>query len=170
MNFILRLKLIDLLQPLNSAMIKDRTLSEDAKNLYIQLINSSFYGLLTGLYLMCDAATDESLTETCLKYMQTFTALCGALDLCIPRDAFVIAFCRASLPPHYAHTILNMNYQELGFKGIFVLYCRNVKCKNICKILISLVDTHDMLTQYTGPCIENDFRHQVVAVCILNTS
>lgn len=23
-----------------------------------------------------------------------------------------------------------------------------------------------MLTQYTGPCIENDFRHQVVAVSI----
>lgn len=109
---------IDFIQPPNAETIKQRSVSEEDKNLYIQLINSSFYGLLTGLYLMCDAATDESLTETCLKYMQTFTAICGALDLCMPRDAFVIAFCRASLPPHYAHTILNMNYQELGFKGI----------------------------------------------------
>lgn len=85
---------------------------------------------------MCDAATDESLTETCLKYMQTFTALCGALDLCMPRDAFVIAFCRASLPPHYAHTILNMNYQELGFKSNLTSAV-HVELKNKYNVLFS---------------------------------
>uniref|UniRef100_A0A336JYA7 Protein MON2 homolog n=1 Tax=Culicoides sonorensis TaxID=179676 RepID=A0A336JYA7_CULSO len=127
--------------PTNAKIIKNTT-SDKEKELYIQLINSSFNGILTGLYLLCDAATDENLTDTCLNYMQAFTALCGSLDLIVPRDAFVNAFCRAALPPHYAHTILNMNCHEFGFK----------------------VDTHDMISNYTGPCIENDFRHQVVAV------
>lgn len=106
-----------ILQPPEIETIKKHITTDEQKALYLQLINSSFFGLLAGLYLMCDAATDESLTDSCLKQMQTFTALCGILDQRIPRDAFVVAFCRASLPPHYAHTILNMNYQDFGFKS-----------------------------------------------------
>lgn len=52
-------------------------------------------------------STDESATENVLKAIQTFASLCGLLDLQIPRDAFITAICKASLPPHYALTVLN---------------------------------------------------------------
>ena len=32
--------------------------------------------------------------------------MCGLLDLHTPRDAFITAICKASLPPHYALTVL----------------------------------------------------------------
>ena len=50
---------------------------------------------------------DESATEVILKSVQLYTSLCGQLDLSTPRDAFITALCKASLPPHYALTILN---------------------------------------------------------------
>lgn len=51
-------------------------------------------------------STDESATENVLKEIQTFASLCGLLDLHTPRDAFITAICKASLPPHYALTVL----------------------------------------------------------------
>lgn len=51
-------------------------------------------------------STDESATENVLKSIQTFASLCGQLDLQAPRDAFITAICKASLPPHYALTVL----------------------------------------------------------------
>lgn len=36
------------------------------------------------------------------------------LDIQTPRDAFITAICRSSLPPHYALSVLNMGYQFSG--------------------------------------------------------
>lgn len=52
-------------------------------------------------------STDESATEAILKSQQIFASLCGRLALNTPRDAFITALCKASLPPHYALTVLN---------------------------------------------------------------
>lgn len=51
-------------------------------------------------------STDEAATENILKSIQIFAALCGQLELHTPRDAFITAICKASLPPHYALTVL----------------------------------------------------------------
>ncbi|XP_052894709.1 protein MON2 homolog isoform X2 [Anopheles moucheti] len=91
--------------------------SEADKALHIQLIHSSWLGLLTALGPLIDAATDESSTESVLKAIQNFAALCGLLELHTPRDAFITALCRASLPPHYALSVLNVNYQGSAFKS-----------------------------------------------------
>lgn len=80
---------------------------ENSKELNCQLINSSWCGLLAALSPLIDASTDESITENVLKALQTYTALCGLLDLHTPRDAFITAICKSSLPPHYALTVLN---------------------------------------------------------------
>jgi hypothetical protein len=58
------------------------------------------------MYISC-FSTDESATEQILKAEQTLANLCGLLGLTTPRDAFITALCKASLPPHYALTILN---------------------------------------------------------------
>jgi hypothetical protein len=94
--------------------------TEDEKILHCQLINSSWCGLLAALNPLIDAATDESVTENVLKSMQNYAALCGLLELHVPRDAFITAICKASLPPHYALSVLNMGYQGLGLKCKFL--------------------------------------------------
>lgn len=76
-------------------------------DLHCQLIQSSWCGLLSALSPLIDASTDEAITENILKSVQTYAALCGELDLTIPRDAFITAICKSSLPPHYAFTVLN---------------------------------------------------------------
>lgn len=80
---------------------------QQQRQLHAQLINSSWCGLLAALSPLIDASTDESASENVLKAVQTFASLCGALDLPVPRDAFITAICKASLPPHYALTVLN---------------------------------------------------------------
>lgn len=80
---------------------------ENSRELNCQLINSSWCGLLAALCPLVDASTDESITENVLKALQTYTALCGLLELQTPRDAFITAICKSSLPPHYALTVLN---------------------------------------------------------------
>ncbi|XP_066601178.1 protein MON2 homolog isoform X2 [Prorops nasuta] len=85
---------------------KDYKPTEEERKLHVQLINSSWCGLLAALSPLVDASTDESATENVLKAIQTFAALCGQLDLQTPRDAFITAICKASLPPHYALTVL----------------------------------------------------------------
>ena len=52
-------------------------------------------------------STDESATEAILKAMQSLAQLSGRLELTTPRDAFITAACKASLPPHYTLTVLN---------------------------------------------------------------
>lgn len=112
--------------------------SEADRQLHTQLVTSSWCGLLAALTPLIDAATDESVTENVLKAMQNYAALCGTLgntfesmsttfhqnlfenfslfriDIQTPRDAFITAICRSSLPPHYALSVLNMGYQFSG--------------------------------------------------------
>ena len=62
-------------------------------------------------------STDESATERILKSEQAYAHLCGALDMTLTRDAFITALCKASLPPNYALTVLNMYPQQGLPKG-----------------------------------------------------
>lgn len=94
-----------------------KRVSDEDKQLHVQLITSSWCGLLAALTPLIDAATDESATENVLKAMQNYAALCGILELHTPRDAFITAICKASLPPHYALSVLNMGYQMAGIKS-----------------------------------------------------
>ena len=93
--------------------------TEEERQLHCQLLNSSWCGLLAALTPLIEAATDETVTENVLKAMQNYAALCGLLELNIPRDAFITAICKASLPPHYALSVLNMGYQGTGLKCNF---------------------------------------------------
>ena len=63
-------------------------------------------------------STDETATENILKAELTMASLCGRLGLVTPRDAFITAICKASLPPHYALTVLNSNTSSLYSKGL----------------------------------------------------
>ena len=125
-----------------------KRVSEEDKTLHCQLINSSWCGLLAALTPLIDAATDEAMTECVLKSMQNFAALCGMLDLSTPRDAFITAICKSSLPPHYALSVLNMGYQGMNLKT----HMRG--------------NSQDLQSnQYIGQCIdENQQRFPIVAV------
>lgn len=80
---------------------------ERERKLKEELINSSWCGMLAALSLLLDASTDETATESILKSEQAYASICGKLDMTTPRDAFITALCKASLPPHYTLTILN---------------------------------------------------------------
>lgn len=102
---------------------------EEDKELYCQLIKSSWCGLLSALSPLIDASTDESITENILKAIQTYASLCGELKLDTPRDAFITAICKSSLPPHYALTVLNAVTTGTGLRtGIqcFFFVCKYV--------------------------------------------
>lgn len=85
----------------NMAIITD----EEYKPLCLQLINSSWSGLLSAFIPLVETSIDEGTTENILKAMQNYAALCGMLQQLQPRDAFIMAMCRASFPPHYAVSI-----------------------------------------------------------------
>lgn len=89
---------------------------DEERTLHCQLINSSWCGLLAALTPLIDASTDEAMAECVLKSMQNYAALCGMLELSTPRDAFITSICKASLPPHYALSVLNMGY-NMTMKG-----------------------------------------------------
>ncbi|EDV29746.1 uncharacterized protein TRIADDRAFT_19890 [Trichoplax adhaerens] len=74
------------------------------QKLWKKMITSSWCGLLAAMSLLLDASTDEGTTEALLKGFQQYTSMCGLLQLAMPRDAFITALCKASLPPHYALT------------------------------------------------------------------
>nr|XP_034192055.1 protein MON2 homolog isoform X1 [Osmia lignaria] len=114
--------------------------SESERKLHTQLINSSWCGLLAALSPLIDASTDESATENVLKAIQTFASLCGQLELQAPRDAFITAICKASLPPHYALTVLYNAPQGIP------------------------TARQQESTQYNVTIGEPDYRQQVVAV------
>uniref|UniRef100_A0A087Y5F1 Protein MON2 homolog n=1 Tax=Poecilia formosa TaxID=48698 RepID=A0A087Y5F1_POEFO len=82
-----------------------------------EMVNASWCGLLAALSLLLDASTDEAATENILKAEMTMASLCGRLGLVTPRDAFITAICKASLPPHYALTVLSSNTSNLSSKG-----------------------------------------------------
>ncbi|KAK9890442.1 hypothetical protein WA026_010528 [Henosepilachna vigintioctopunctata] len=114
------------------------------RELHCQLIQSSWCGLLSALSPLIDASTDESITENILKSIQTYAALCGEMGLTVPRDAFITAICKSSLPPHYAFTVLNT-----VASGI-----------NLRTGLRDSQDLNNLVPQYT----DIDCRLQVVAV------
>ncbi|XP_043493036.1 protein MON2 homolog isoform X1 [Polistes fuscatus] len=114
--------------------------TEFEHKLHVQLITSSWCGLLAALSPLIDASTDESATENVLKAIQTYAALCGQLDLQSPRDAYITAICKGSLPPHYALTVLYNAPQGIP--------CARTQESN----------------QYNLSMGEPDHRHQVVAV------
>uniref|UniRef100_A0A671Z0C4 Protein MON2 homolog n=1 Tax=Sparus aurata TaxID=8175 RepID=A0A671Z0C4_SPAAU len=74
-----------------------------------EMVSACWCGLLAALSLLLDASTDETATENILKAELTMASLCGRLGLVTPRDAFITAICKASLPPHYALTVLSSN-------------------------------------------------------------
>lgn len=122
--------------------------TEEERVLHRQLINSSWCGLLAALSPLIDASTDESASENVLKAIRTFASLCGLLDLHVARDAFITAICKASLPPHYALTILNTAPHGAGSLRSH-----------------SRASSQDLSSQYSlSPYNETDFRQQVVAV------
>lgn len=116
-----------------------------SKELKCQLIASSWCGLLAALSPLVDASTDEAISENILNAIQTYTALCGQLDLQTPRDAFITAICKSSLPPHYALTVLNTVTSGVSLRQ-------------------GHRDSQDLNSQMVIPYGEVDFRQQVVAV------
>uniref|UniRef100_A0A665UCC3 Protein MON2 homolog n=1 Tax=Echeneis naucrates TaxID=173247 RepID=A0A665UCC3_ECHNA len=82
-----------------------------------EMVNACWCGLLAALSLLLDASTDETATENILKAELTMASLCGRLGLVTPRDAFITAICKASLPPHYALTVLSSNAANLSSKA-----------------------------------------------------
>ncbi|GFN84285.1 protein mon2 homolog, partial [Plakobranchus ocellatus] len=91
--------------------------SEEDRQLHLELINSSWCGILAALSLLLDASTDESATENILKAQETYAHLCGHLGLTTPRDAFITALCKASLPPHYTLTVLGAGTPSASSPG-----------------------------------------------------
>lgn len=71
-------------------------------------------------FFLLPHSTDEAATENILKAELTMAALCGRLGLVTPRDAFITAICKASLPPHYALTVLSSSAANLSSKGTTV--------------------------------------------------
>lgn len=120
--------------------------NDDDIKLYNQLINSSWCGLLAAFVPLVDSSTDEQTTENILKAIQTYTGLCGHLDLNTPRDAFITAICKSSLPANYMLSIFNMQFQGSG---------NNTRTH-------SRTGSQD-LNQYSVP-YECDYRQQVVVV------
>nr|XP_033490467.1 protein MON2 homolog [Epinephelus lanceolatus] len=82
-----------------------------------EMVSACWCGLLAALSLLLDASTDETATENILKAELTMASLCGRLGLVTPRDAFITAICKASLPPHYALTVLSSNAANLSSKA-----------------------------------------------------
>ncbi|XP_030626917.1 protein MON2 homolog isoform X1 [Chanos chanos] len=87
-----------------------------AHQVWEEMVSACWCGLLAALSLLLDASTDETATENILKAEMTMAALCGRLGLVTPRDAFITAICKASLPPHYALTVLNSNAANISNK------------------------------------------------------
>ena len=87
------------------------------------MTEASWHGLLAALSLLLDAAQDETARELVLKSHQDFTSLCGALDIDVARDAFIIALCKASLPPHYDLFITGSKNQEVRWRILYTVYC-----------------------------------------------
>uniref|UniRef100_A0A8C7ZLI8 Protein MON2 homolog n=1 Tax=Oryzias sinensis TaxID=183150 RepID=A0A8C7ZLI8_9TELE len=82
-----------------------------------EMVSACWCGLLAALSLLLDASTDEAATENILKAELTMASLCGRLGLVTPRDAFITAICKASLPPHYALTVLSSSAANLSSKA-----------------------------------------------------
>uniref|UniRef100_A0A8C2DLH9 Protein MON2 homolog n=1 Tax=Cyprinus carpio TaxID=7962 RepID=A0A8C2DLH9_CYPCA len=88
----------------------------EAREVWEEMVSACWCGLLAALSLLLDASTDETATESILKAELSMASLCGRLGLVTPRDAFITAVCKASLPPHYALTVLSSSATSLSNK------------------------------------------------------
>ncbi|KAL3172769.1 hypothetical protein MRX96_012808 [Rhipicephalus microplus] len=113
--------LLDVVQSIATVVnqSKGATANDSAANLRLhrQLVSSSWCGLLAALSLLLDASTDEAATEEILKTMQAYASLCGQLQMSTPRDAFITAMCKGSLPPHYTLTVLNATFPKASARA-----------------------------------------------------
>ncbi|KAM4747143.1 protein MON2 homolog isoform 2-T2 [Rhinophrynus dorsalis] len=104
--------------PQDHASASDPTDKEPgSRTVWEEMINACWCGLLAALSLLLDASTDETATENILKAEMTMASLCGKLGLVTPRDAFITAICKGSLPPHYTLTVLNSSSAALSNKS-----------------------------------------------------
>ncbi|XP_035258149.1 protein MON2 homolog isoform X1 [Anguilla anguilla] len=85
----------------------DHSQEPGPQQVWEEMVSACWCGLLAALSLLLDASTDEAATENILKAELTMASVCGRLGLVTPRDAFITAICKASLPPHYALTVLS---------------------------------------------------------------
>ncbi|XP_039501513.1 protein MON2 homolog [Drosophila santomea] len=129
----------------NTAVITE----EEHKPLCLQLVNSSWSALLSAFIPLVETSIDEATTENILKAMQNYAALCGMLEQLQPRDAFIMAMCRASFPPHYAMSIFANTTQSDG----------DLRCH-------TRSGSQDLSSQFINSCSGDagDFRPQIVAV------
>uniref|UniRef100_A0A8C1AY40 Protein MON2 homolog n=1 Tax=Cyprinus carpio carpio TaxID=630221 RepID=A0A8C1AY40_CYPCA len=104
-----------------------------AREVWEEMVRACWCGLLAALSLLLDASTDETATESILKAELSMASLCGRLGLVTPRDAFITAVCKASLPPHYALTVLSSSATNLSNKA------KNIQCM---RTLLNLAHCH----------------------------
>uniref|UniRef100_A0A3Q0SF80 Protein MON2 homolog n=1 Tax=Amphilophus citrinellus TaxID=61819 RepID=A0A3Q0SF80_AMPCI len=110
--------LLDLVRGITSMIERELAMEEAAAAEFREeMVSACWCGLLAALSLLLDASTDETATENILKAELTMASLCGRLGLVTPRDAFITAICKASLPPHYALTVLSSNAANLSSKA-----------------------------------------------------
>lgn len=86
------------------------------ENIILNLRSNFLFLIMYSFY-----STDERITEQILKAMQTLATLSGHLELQTPRDAFITAICRASLPPNYSLTILSTLLSMMVAGELFVI-------------------------------------------------
>ncbi len=142
-----------------SLIINRSTGGEDESNCYRQLVDSSWCGILAALSLLLDASTDDASAENILKAFETYASLCGQLELCKPRDAFLASLCKASLPPHYTLDVLKATPCTQTVSGLRVQ-------QGAASMFSSSSSSQVDVGSYEGvlPGGEADIRHQVVAV------
>ncbi|OAV93395.1 hypothetical protein PTTG_11843 [Puccinia triticina 1-1 BBBD Race 1] len=63
------------------------------------MADASWPALLASLNFFVSTNLDEGLFTETLSAMQSFTYVCGILDLTTPRDAFLLSFCKFAVPP-----------------------------------------------------------------------
>jgi len=79
---------------------------------------------------------DEMATEAILKSLQAYVGLCGGANLNTPRDAIIIALCKASLPPHYALHVLAVSTDIRGVSLQFFDICKtNARLWDCCPLI-----------------------------------
>ncbi|GAB6021011.1 hypothetical protein CHUAL_003649 [Chamberlinius hualienensis] len=123
---------------------------EVTKELKEQMVVSTWSGLLAALCLLHEASTDETISENILKALQAYARLTSVLGLNVPRDAFVTAMCKASLPPYYTLTVLTESAGPHSDYGSSSMAMGS-----------SMSSSVTQLGQYVT---EPDYRPQVVAV------
>ncbi|KAK2711568.1 hypothetical protein QYM36_012656 [Artemia franciscana] len=90
------------------------SMDKEERKLKVQLINSSWCGLLNAISMLLEASTDEVGTDSLLRALEGLAGLTGRIKLDTPRDAIITAICRASLPPHYGLAVLGVSPTSKG--------------------------------------------------------